>query len=129
MATDNRKPPVFRRDGPSDLKPLPIADLVAIWRSLPEAKRASFLVSLEEDIGDRLLAAAMPPASPAPDPWRSTPAELRAWIDARDRETAAQPKPKPAIRLDDLTGAQLAQVASCSTEEQVNRLLEKFSKE
>lgn len=37
-------------------QPLPPARLAAIWRSLPEAERFPFLLSLDEELGDQMLA-------------------------------------------------------------------------
>jgi hypothetical protein len=52
-----------------DDRPLPIRDLVGIWRGLAEHKRFSFFLSLREDLADQLLAAThvTDAGTPAPD--------------------------------------------------------------
>jgi hypothetical protein len=57
LRRQGRHGPSVERDAPSDTQPLEIRKLVRIWQQLPESDRLSFLVSLDEKIGDQLLEA------------------------------------------------------------------------
>jgi hypothetical protein len=50
----------FRRDAPSDLRPLDDRHLVRLWRSLPSELRLPFLLALDEQIADRMFLLTMP---------------------------------------------------------------------
>jgi hypothetical protein len=60
---EGRHGPSRERDAPTDVEPLETKKLVRIWRQLPESDRLSFLVALDEKIGDQLLEATMSAAS------------------------------------------------------------------
>jgi hypothetical protein len=75
------------------------------------------------------LRAAQPafPAGTPDDRW--TAAELRAYLDAKHAELAAEPRPRPQARLDNLSRGQLRQVAEATNQAEVDRLLDQFSNE
>jgi hypothetical protein len=62
LRREGRHSPSAQRDAPSDTQPLETKKLVRIWRQLPESDRLSFLVALDEKIGDKLLEATTPRA-------------------------------------------------------------------
>jgi len=66
------------------------------------------------------------PAQPPDD--RMSKSELRSVIDDMDRAVALQPKPAPRVRVDDLNSDELRQLAGCTTKEQAERLLDRFTK-
>jgi hypothetical protein len=80
---------------------------------------------LQELANLRATQPAYPEGNPAGN-WSGE--ELRSFIDAKDAELATQPRPKPQLRLDNLSPEQLRQVAQATTQQQVDVLLDQFTK-
>ena len=116
------------RNAESDLQPLSPERLAQIAHSLPEHERAAFTISLDERLSTLYLEeyTRLAPAQPPDD--RMSKSELRSAIDTLDRAVALQPKPAPRVRVDDLNSDELRQLAGCTTKEQAERLLDRFTK-
>jgi len=116
------------RDAASDLQPLSPQRLAQIAATLPERERAAFTISLDERLTSLYLEefTRLAPAQPPDD--RMSKSELRSVIDDMDRAVALQPKPAPRVRVDDLNSDELRQLAGCTTKEQAERLLDRFTK-
>jgi hypothetical protein len=75
------------------------------------------------------LRAAQPafPAGEPSDQW--SPEELRAYLDVKQIELDAQPRPAPQIKLDQLDDQQLKQLAAATTQTEADQLLDRFTAE
>ena len=95
-------------------------------RLLQRGRRKENRHTIEELAKLRDAQPAYPDGEPS-DRWSS---EVRlAWLAVRDAEIAAMPRPKPRLRIDQLTDSQLHQVSRSTTQEQVDQLLDQFSNE